>query len=229
MNRRGIATEVDRQEIGLTGQALQPQGLQRRHQPCDLVPAQLHRLLHKCLITQRRLGSRVVVKPTRCGSALGVTGVDGLGALPSALVTAYAYGEDALVERFGDGIDVSVVCVEDGDGLRALSPVHVDFEKGHEFDFAARYTAEYVGLSRPDLPEDLLAEIGRTACEAHRVLGLAQLSRSDFLVAPDGSYVVLETAITPGTTETSVMPFACTLDGTSLGQVTLDLIRHVLA
>jgi len=177
----------------------------------------------------QRLGSRVVVKPTRCGSALGVTGVDGLGALPSALVTAYAYGEDALVERFGDGIDVSVVCVEDGDGLRALSPVHVDFEKGHEFDFAARYTAEYVGLSRPDLPEDLLAEIGRTACEAHRVLGLAQLSRSDFLVAPDGSYVVLETAITPGTTETSVMPFACTLDGTSLGQVTLDLIRHVLA
>lgn len=176
-----------------------------------------------------RLGERVVVKPTRGGSALGVTGVDGMGALPSALVRAYAYCEDALVERFHDGIDVSVVCVGRGEALHALTPVSVQYEKGHEFDFSARYTAEFVGLARPDLPEDLIEDLGRTAVEAHRVLGLCDVSRSDFIVSPDGSYVVLETAITPGTTETSVMPFACTLSGTSLGQVTLDLVRGVLA
>lgn len=178
-----------------------------------------------------RLGERVVVKPTRCGSALGVTGVDGMGALPSALVRSYAYCEDALIERFYDGIDVSVVCIEDGDGedaLRALTPVSVQYEKGHEFDFSARYTAEFVGLARPDLPEELIEALGRTAVEAHRVLGLSDVSRSDFIVSADGSYVVLETAITPGTTETSVMPFACTLSGTSLGQVTLDLVRRQL-
>ncbi|MCM0619677.1 D-alanine--D-alanine ligase family protein [Nocardioides bruguierae] len=175
------------------------------------------------------LGERVVVKPTRGGSALGVTGVDGLGALPSALVRAYSYCEDALVERFIEGVDVSVVCIEDAQGLRALSPVAIDFEKGHEFDFSARYTAEYVGLSRPDFGEDVIAELERAACQAHEVLGLRGLSRSDFIVSPDGSYVVLETAITPGTTETSVMPFACGLSGTTLGQVTRDLIAHVLA
>ena len=76
--------------------------------------------------------------------------------------------------------------------------------------------------------EELVEDLGRTAVEAHRVLGLSDVSRSDFIVSPDGSYVVLETAITPGTTETSVMPFACTLSGTSLGQVTLDLVRGVL-
>ncbi len=175
-----------------------------------------------------RLGERVVVKPTRCGSALGVTGVDGMDALPSALVRSYAYCEDALIERFYDGIDVSVVCVEDEQGVRALTPVSVQYEKGHEFDFSARYTAEFVGLARPDLPEELIEDLGSAACRAHEVLGLSDVSRSDFIVSADGTYVVLETAITPGTTETSVMPFACTPSGTSLGQVTLDLLRRQL-
>jgi len=176
-----------------------------------------------------RLGERVVVKPTRCGSALGVTGVDGMGALPSALVRSYAYCEDAVIERFHDGVDVSVVVVEDADGPRALTPVAVYYEKGHEFDFSARYTAEFVSLEKPAFPDEVIEELSRTACEAHRVLGLSDVSRCDFIVSPDGSFVVLETAITPGTTETSVMPFACTLSGASLGEVTLDLVRRVLA
>ncbi len=99
-----------------------------------------------------RLGERVVVKPTRGGSALGVSGVDGLAALPSALVGTYAYCEDALIERFHDGVDVSVVVLETDDGLRSLVPVEITYEKGHEFDFSARYTAEFVSLNPLDLP-----------------------------------------------------------------------------
>ena len=173
-----------------------------------------------------RLGTRVVVKPSRGGSALGVTGVDGLGALPSALVETYAYCEDALVERFHVGTDVSVVVLEGAEGVRSLVPVAIEYEKGHEFDFSARYTAEFVSLTRPDLPDELLSRLGEVACEAHRVLGLRDVSRCDFLVAADGSFVVLETAITPGTTETSVFPFACAASGTTLGEVTRDLLSR---
>ena len=176
-----------------------------------------------------RLGERVVVKPTRCGSALGVTGVDGLAALPSALVTAYAYGDDALVERFYDGTDVSVVCIETDEGVEALTPVAVEYEKGHEFDFDARYTAEFVSFSRPDLPEELIEDLGRTACEAHQVLGPAPpLALRLHRLAPTAPTCSSRPPITPGTTETSVMPFACTLSGTSLGQVVLDLVRRTL-
>lgn len=175
-----------------------------------------------------RLGHRVVVKPARGGSALGVTGVDGLGALPSALVETYAYCEDALVERFYDGIDVSVVCHETADGLASLTPVAIEYERGHEFDFSARYTAEFVSLLSPDLPDDLMTRLGEVARDAHRVLGLADLSRSDFLVSSDGSFVLLETAITPGTTETSVLPYACTASGTSLGEVARGLVLGAL-
>ena len=175
-----------------------------------------------------RLGERVVVKPTRGGSALGISGVDGLAALPSALVETYAYCEDALIERFHDGIDVSVVVLETADGLRSLRPIAIEYEKGHEFDFSARYTAEFVSLGEPELPEPLLAQLGEVAEEAHGTLGLRDVSRSDFLVGDDGGFVLLETAITPGTTETSVFPFACTASGTSLGQVMRELLARAV-
>ena len=176
-----------------------------------------------------RLGERVVVKPTQGGSALGVSGVDGLGELPSALVGTYAYHDDALIERFYKGVDVSVVVLEGEEGLTSLDPIAIDFTKGHEFDFAARYTAEFVGLSVPSLPAELLEELRETARTAHQVLGLRDLSRSDFIVSPDGSFVLLETAVTPGSTETSVFPFACTAAGTSLGKVTKGLVERALA
>jgi D-alanine-D-alanine ligase len=171
-----------------------------------------------------RLGERVVVKPTRGGSALGISGVDGLAALPSALVETYAYCEDALIERFHDGVDVSVVVLETDEGLTSLMPVAIEYEKGHEFDFSARYTAEFVSLNRPDLSEELLERLGEVARDAHRTLGLRDVSRSDFIVGEDGSFVLLETAITPGTTETSVFPYACTASGTTLGEVARNLL-----
>lgn len=176
-----------------------------------------------------RLGSRVVVKPTRGGSALGVTGVDGLGELPSALVGTYAYYDEALIERFYPGANVSVVVLDTEAGATPLVPIEIDFVKGHEFDFSARYTAEFVGLRPLGLDPAVVDEVARAAVRAHEVLGLRDMSRSDFIVDADGSFVVLETAITPGTTETSVLPFACTESGTSLGQVARDLVSRALA
>ncbi|MFT4265460.1 MAG: D-alanine--D-alanine ligase [Nocardioides sp.] len=176
-----------------------------------------------------RLGTRVVVKPTRGGSALGVTGVDGLSELPSALVGTYAYYDEALIERFYPGVNVSVVVRDTDSGPAPLAPIEIDFVKGHEFDFSARYTAEYVGLRRPDFSADVVTALGDAAVAVHELLGLRDLSRTDFIVEPDGSFVVLEAAITPGATETSVMPFACVESGTTLGTVMVDLVGRALS
>jgi D-alanine-D-alanine ligase len=109
-----------------------------------------------------------------------------------------------------------------------LTPIEIDFVKGHEFDFSARYTAEFVGLRPLDVDPAVADALGRAAVRAHEVLGLRDVSRSDFIVEEDGSFVVLETAITPGTTETSVFPFACTASGTTLGEVASDLLVRAL-
>jgi D-alanine-D-alanine ligase len=114
------------------------------------------------------------------------------------------------------------------EGITPLAPIEIDFVKGHEFDFSARYTAEFVGLRALDLDPAVVEEVGQAAVRAHEVLGLRDVSRSDFIVEDDGTFVVLETAITPGTTETSVFPFACTASGTTLGAVAKDLVARAL-
>ena len=156
--------------------------------------------------------------------------MDGLAALPSALVGTYAYCEDALVERFHDGVDVSVVVLETDDGLRSLEPVAIEYEKGHEFDFSARYTAEFVSLDRPDLPEEQIARLGEVARQAHRTLGLRDVSRSDFIVERrrlvrrprDGHHPRHHRDL--GRSR-SPAP----LSGTSLGEVARDLLRRAIA
>ena len=155
-----------------------------------------------------RLGTRVVVKPTRGGSALGISGVDGLGALPSALVETYAYCEDALIERFHDGVDVSVVVLETDDGLTLADADRDRVREGPRVRLQ-RPLHRRVRLPRPARPARGAARPARRGrprraprARPARRLPL-RLHRHD-----DGSFVVLETAITPGATETSVFPFA---------------------
>ena len=54
-----------------------------------------------------RLGFPLMVKPARSGSALGATKVVSAEDLPAALVGAFAYGKDAVVEEFVEGTELS--------------------------------------------------------------------------------------------------------------------------
>ena len=146
-----------------------------------------------------RLGERVVVKPTRGGSALGISGVDGLAALPSALVETYAYCEDALIERFHDGVDVERGRPRDRRGADLADAGGDRVREGPRVRLQ-RPLHRRVRLPQPSRPAPRSCSSGsaRSPGDAHRVLGLRDVSRSDFIVGDDGSFVLLETAITPG-------------------------------
>ncbi len=58
----------------------------------------------------QRLGLPVFVKPTQGGSALGSSLVQERKDLPAAMVSCFAYGDTALVERFVNGTEVAAPC-----------------------------------------------------------------------------------------------------------------------
>ena len=177
-----------------------------------------------------RLGLPLVVKPSRSGSVLGVSGVDSPDDLPAALVHCFAYGEVAVVESYVEGTDVSVGVI-DRDGLpTALPPVALHYERGDKFDFAARYSPDLIEVEAPaSLPDGVAEELQRIAVLAHQTLGLRDISRADFLVSADGSAVLLESAIAPGLTETSLFPFALHAAGTTLGETAAMLLTTAIA
>jgi D-alanine-D-alanine ligase len=172
------------------------------------------------------LGLPLMVKPARGGSALGCTAVDKPDELPAAMVQCFSYGEAALIEQLVTGTEVAVTVLDGPDGPRALPAVEVQPLSG-VYDYTARYTAghtEYFAPAR--LSAAVAAEVSRVAVAAHVALGLRDLSRADLIVDAAGVVQLLEVNVSPGMTETSLLPMAVEADGLELGVVLGELLER---
>ena len=65
----------------------------------------------------------------------------------------------------------------------------------------------------------MLTTLQETALAAHRLLGLRDVSRTDAVVDADGRVQILEVNVSPGLTETSLLPTAVAAEGTDLGDL----------
>lgn len=176
-----------------------------------------------------RLGLPLMVKPAQGGSALGAQVVRSVAALPDAMISCLSYGDTVLVEPYVEGVEVAVSVVDLGDGPVALPAVEIEPSSG-VFDYASRYTAGTTTYHTPArLPDDVAARVAETAVRAHTVLGLRDLSRTDAIVTPAGTVEFLEVNVSPGMTETSMLPMAVEAAGLDLGSVCATLLRRAAA
>ena len=168
------------------------------------------------------LGSPIVVKPAAQGSALGVRIVEDVGDLGPALIEALGYDDRVLLEEYIQGTEIAVSVIGD-ESPEALPAVEVVPESGF-FDFDARYTAgktEYFVPAR--LKDGVASEASRIAIEAHKLLRCKGLSRVDMIIRDDVVHV-LELNISPGMTETSLLPLAAEAAGMPFA----DLVERVV-
>lgn len=174
----------------------------------------------------RRLGLPVVVKPATSGSTLGMSLVEDAANLPAALVRCFTFGEVAIIERYVPGITVETVVVEDSPGVpTALPPAAFENPASSPFSFESRYAANLIAIEVPaPLDAAVLATVRETAETAHRVLNLRDLSRTDVIVDAAGTPWFLEATVSPGLTETSVLPLAAAEVGRPMGALLADLL-----
>ena len=176
-----------------------------------------------------RLGLPLVVKPGSGGSALGATVVHDAAALPAAMAHCFSYGDTALAEQYVAGTELAISVVEVGGEPRALPAVEIQPHGGF-FDYAARYTAGETDYYTPArLAEGVLDAAAAVALAAHRVLGLRDLSRTDLVVDGAGTPWFLEVNVSPGMTETSLLPMAVAAAGLDLGALCRDLLTAAAA
>jgi D-alanine-D-alanine ligase len=177
----------------------------------------------------KHLGLPLMVKPANGGSGLGATPVFDAADLPAAMMSCFAYGGTALVERFISGVDVAVTVLDTDSGPRALPPVEIEPVDG-VYDYTARYTAGTTRWHAPArLDETVRARVEETALRAHTALGLRDLSRVDTIVSPAGAVHVLEVNVSPGMTETSLVPLAVAAADLDLGHVCRALVERAAA
>ncbi|MEP3073406.1 D-alanine--D-alanine ligase [Maricaulis sp.] len=147
-----------------------------------------------------------VAKPNAQGSSVGVHIVlEGANRPPAELgSTAWALGEEVLIERYIPGRELTVAVMED----RALCVTEI-VPKTTFYDYDAKYAA---GGSDHILPAPVPEEIAERACElalkAHAALGCRGLTRSDFRYdsTSEEPLWLLEINTQPGMTPTSLAP-----------------------
>ena len=176
-----------------------------------------------------RLGLPLMIKPAQGGSGLGAHAVRAAGELPAAMVGCFGYGDTALVERFVTGTDIAVSVIEGPNGPYALPAVEIAPVDG-VYDYAARYTAGTTTWFAPArLDYEVAERVAETAVAAHTTLGLRDLSRVDLLVDADGGVHFLEVNISPGMTETSLLPLAAHAAGIDFGQLLAEQVERAIA
>lgn len=175
------------------------------------------------------VGLPLFIKPTMGGSAMGCTLVTDAAQLPQAMVSCFAYGSVALVEKAVVGTEVSVSVLEiDGTAI-ALPPLEIDTPNG-TYDYDARYTPGPTEFFVPARVErSILAELRAAALTAHKALGLRDISRTDFIVDEHGIAQFLESNVTPGMTDTSLLPESALAAGYSLADLYSRIVESVLS
>ncbi len=174
---------------------------------------------------------RLMVKPARLGSSVGMTLAHRPGELGPALAEAFRFDDLALVEHYVAGardLEVSVIG-NDPDALEVYGPGEI--MSGHEFyDYQAKYTA---GLSQTTLTAEVSEEQRATILDlaraAYNAAGCEGFARVDFLVGADERVVVSEINTIPGFTPISLFPTLPALGGYTFGDVCSRVVDLALA
>ena len=157
-----------------------------------------------------RIGLPCVVKPSRSGSALGVGFVDRAADLPQAVMAALSYSGAAVIEAKVEGREVAAALV--GETLEPLPLVEI-VPKSGVYDYAARYTAGATEYFCPARLEDEPAA------------AVTNLTRVDLIVDDHDRPWVLEVNVSPGMTETSLVPMAAQARGMALKDLCDVILR----
>ena len=173
-----------------------------------------------CSAIMEKLGNKVMVKPAREGSSIGMAKVTSAEQLETAILDAFNYDNQVLLEQFIDGPEFTVALLQG----KALPSIRMSTP--HTFyDYAAKYqddTTEYFCPS--GLAEQDEAELAALASQAFHALSGSGWGRIDVMRDDAGRFFLLESNTVPGMTEKSLVPKAAKVAGIDFDALTLSIL-----
>ena len=172
--------------------------------------------------------SRLMVKPARLGSSVGMTLAHDASERGPALDVAFRHDTLAVVERYLPAArDLEIAIIGNEPPLGVFGPGEII--AGHEFyDYEAKYTP---GLSetstRAEVPAATRAVMQKLARDAYRAIGAEGFARVDFLVQGE-SIFLSEINTIPGFTPISLFPTLPAEGGLDFTAVCLRIVELAL-
>jgi D-alanine-D-alanine ligase len=167
----------------------------------------------------------LVVKPRASGSSAGVVLVRTHEAWTQAMIEASSRTPEVLAEEYVPGREFSCGVL----GEEALPVVEI-IASDEFYSYDAKYKP---GGSRHLIPapidDDLTRRLQTLALSVHRLVGLRDYSRTDFIVTKEGRPTILEVNALPGMTPQSLLPDEAQHAGISYDALVERLLQYALA
>jgi D-alanine-D-alanine ligase len=168
----------------------------------------------------------LVIKPRFEGSAIGVTIVQTHEQWTNAMIAAAKNYGQIMAEEYLNGREFTCAIL----GEEALPVIEIVPNTDEFYTYEAKYApGGSTHIVPAKIDEDLAARLQMIALSVHRLLGLRDYSRTDFIVTKEGRPQILEINTLPGLTSTSLVPDACASVGISYEALVDRLVGYALA
>lgn len=175
---------------------------------------------------EREFGFPLFVKPSQCGSSVGVSRAEDEKSLRTAVEEAFRFDAKILIEPAVNAREVEC-SVLGNDSPGAFPPG--ELRPSHEFyDYEAKYVdPEGAALIIPaDMDRETSSHVMDTAVRAYAALGCCGMARVDFFMDTDSNELFLNEINTiPGFTSISMFPMMCDAGGLPYSELLDEMIR----
>jgi D-alanine-D-alanine ligase len=168
----------------------------------------------------------LVIKPRFEGSAIGVNIVRTHEQWTQAMIDSAPKYAEILAEEYIPGREFTCAVL----GEEALPVVEIVPNRDEFYTYEAKYGqggSTHICPARID--DDLAARLQMLALSVHRLIGLRDYSRTDFIVSKEGRPYILEINTLPGLTPVSIFPDACAAAGIQYQALVDRLVGYALA
>lgn len=151
------------------------------------------------------VGLPCFVKPNCGGSSFGTTKVTQFEELEAALEEALKEDDEAIVERYIKGTEVTCGLMKGPDGV-TLFPITEIIPENEFFDYEAKYTeGKALEITPARIDEDMAKKCQDMAVDIYKLANCSGIIRVDFIIKGNQVYF-LELNSIPGMTEESIIP-----------------------
>lgn len=127
-----------------------------------------------------------------------------------------------LLEELIEGVEITVGVLD----TQALPVIEIIPPVGKEFDYENKYNGATQELCPPKNLSATVQQLAQQiAVQIHQITDCRHYSRTDMIVRPDDSIVVLETNTLPGMTDESLFPKAAAVAGLPMPQLVDRLVQ----
>ena len=178
---------------------------------------------------EAEIGMPCFVKPAADGSSFGVSKVKNTDQLAPALRVALMECNEALIESFLDGTEISVGCYRTKEKTVVLPATEV-VSHNEFFDYDAKYNGQVEEITPARINPETARRVAEETARIYDILRCNGIIRIDYILTKEANGTdkinMIEINTTPGMTPTSFIPQQVRAAGLDIKDVLSDIVEN---